>query len=167
MKRHGNIYEKVCTTYNISLAHRCAKKDKSFYKEVIMVDGDKDYYLGQIQDVLKNKTYKVSPYIIKTINDKGKERQLAKLPYFPDRIIQWAIMLQIEKVFMETFTSFTCASINNRGIHKASSTFYCMVNSYKGWLGYCDGTRLSQKYISPVQESIDEFYQKEIKGVEK
>jgi len=30
-------------------------------------------------------------------------------------------MLQIEFVFMEVFTDFTCASIKGRGIHKASS----------------------------------------------
>ena len=43
-----------------------------------------------------------------------------KLPYFPDRIIQWAVMLQVEDVFMKTFCTHTCASMKYRGIRKAS-----------------------------------------------
>ena len=105
---------------NLRQAHKNARKDKSFYKDVKMVDANPDKYLEEIQDILINKTYVVSAYGISTINDNGKERELMKLPYFPDRIIQWAIMLQIEKVFMQVFCEHTCASIKNRGIKKAS-----------------------------------------------
>ena len=96
MKRYGNIFEKIYDMDNLRLAHQNARKDKLFYREVKMVDSDPDYYLGQIHDMLKNGTYKVSDYDVSIINDKGKERELMKLPYFPDRIIQWAILLQIE-----------------------------------------------------------------------
>lgn len=120
MKRYGNIYAKIYDMENLKLAHENARKDKLYYKEVKMVDGDPETYLKQIQDMLINKTYEVSEYEVSTINDKGKERELWKLPYFPDRIIQWAIMLQIEKVFMQVFCSHTCASIKDRGITKAA-----------------------------------------------
>lgn len=120
MKRYGNIFEKIYEMDNLREAHKNAREDKLFYKEVKMVDSNPDYYLGLIHDMLKNKQYRVSDYDISTINDKGKERELMKLPYFPDRIIQWAIMLQIEKVFMQVFCSHTCASIKDRGIGKAS-----------------------------------------------
>ena len=84
---------------NLKEAHRNARKDKLFYAEVVMVDSDPDYYLGEIQKMLKNRTYHVGPedYSVSTINDKGKSRELWKLPYFPHRIIQWAIMLQIDR----------------------------------------------------------------------
>lgn len=120
MKRYGNIYAKIYDMENLKLAHENARKDKLYYKEVKMVDSDPEYYLKQIQDMLINKTYKVSEYTVSIINDKGKDRELMKLPYYPDRIIQWAIMLQIEKVFMQVFCSHTCASIKNRGISKAA-----------------------------------------------
>lgn len=120
MKRYGNIYKKIYSMENLRQAHKNARKDKSFYKDVKMVDANPDKYLEEIQDILINKTYVVSAYGISTINDNGKERELMKLPYFPDRIIQWAIMLQIEKVFMQVFCEHTCASIKNRGIKKAS-----------------------------------------------
>lgn len=120
MKRHGNIYEKIYEMENLKLAHKNARKDKLYYREVQMVDANEEYYLKQIQEMLINETYEVSDYAVSIIKDKGKERELMKLPYFPDRIIQWAVMLQIESIFIKTFTNFTCASIKDRGIHKAS-----------------------------------------------
>ncbi len=120
MKRYGNLYNKICDLDNLKNAHRHARRDKSYYREVKMVDRDPDKYLKKIQDMLLNQTYKVSKYTISTINDKGKERELMKLPYFPDRIIQWAILLQIEPIFLSTFTVNTCASLKGRGIHYAN-----------------------------------------------
>jgi retron-type reverse transcriptase len=120
MKRYGNLYVKIYDMENLRLAHKNARKDKSHYTEVQMVDSNIDYYLLQIQQMLINGTYEVSDYTYRKIIDKGKERELSKLPYFPDRIIQWAIMLQLEPIFRKVMTSFTCASLKNRGIHKAS-----------------------------------------------
>ena len=120
MKRYGNIFPNIYSMENLYLAHENARRDKTFYKEVKMVDSDPEYYLGQIQEMLKNGTYKVSEYSVSIINDKGKERELMKLPYYPDRIIQWAIMLQIEHIFMKVFCNHTCASMQDRGIKEAS-----------------------------------------------
>ena len=121
MKRYGNIFDKICDMDNLRLAHQNARKDKLYYKEVKMVDADPDKYLKQIQEMLINHKYKVSEYSVSIINDKGKERELMKLPYFPDRIIQWAIMLQIEPIFMKVFCQHTCASIKDRGIKRANA----------------------------------------------
>ena len=76
--------------------------------------------MSEIRDMLVNKTYEVSPYTIKDLFDGGKPRILMKLPYYPDRIIQWAIMLQIRHVFMSVFVYHTCASVRGRGIHHAT-----------------------------------------------
>ena len=113
---------------NLREAHRNARKDKLFYAEVVMVDSDPDKYLLEIREMLINHTYSVNldDYSISTINDKGKQRELWKLPYFPHRIIQWAIMLQIEPIFNKVFTGFTCASLPNRGIKKAQE----LVNTF-------------------------------------
>ena len=119
MKRKGNIYSKIYNFDNLKLAHKNARKKKLHYKDVKMVDLNEDYYLQKLQGLLINKTYKTSDYIIRTIVDKGKEREIYRLPYYPDRICQWAIMLQIEDTLLKTFTNFNCASIPKRGIHKA------------------------------------------------
>lgn len=119
MRRYGNIFEKIIDIDNIRLAHRKARRDKSHYVEVKMVDKNVDHYAREIQEMLIKETYEVSDYKFSIINDKGKERNLMKLPYYPDRIIQWAIMLQIEDIFLRKFIDQTCASIPKRGIHKA------------------------------------------------
>lgn len=121
MKRIGYLYEKIYEIENLKEAHKNAKRDKSYYKDVKMVDSNEDYYLGLIQTMLENKTYQVGAYTHVEIIDKGKVRKLSKLPYFPDRIIQWAILLQIEKVFVNMFIPQSCASLKGRGIHKASN----------------------------------------------
>lgn len=128
MKRYGNLYEKICDMDNLREAHRNARKDKLFYAEVVMVDSDPEKYLSEIREMLINHTYSVNldDYTISTINDKGKQRELWKLPYFPHRIIQWAIMLQIEPIFTKVFTGFTCASLPNRRIKKAQE----LVNTF-------------------------------------
>ena len=155
MKRYGNIYEKICTIENLKLAHKMARKDKLFYAEVKMVDENPDFYLRRIQKMLVSGSYKVSEYTISAINDKGKTRELAKLPYYPDRIIQWAIMLQIEPVFKEVFCAHSCASIPERGISKASkilkkqlrdveNTRYCLQIDVKKFYPSIDRTILKQ-----------------------
>lgn len=152
MKRYGNLYAKIYDMDNLKEAHRNARKDKLFYKEVKMVDSNPEYYLSQIQDMLKNKTYKVSEYSVQKIWDKNKERELMKLPYFPDRIIQWAIMIQIEDVFHQVFTDFTCASLRNRGIHKASNLLTKYMKDVPG-TAYCLKIDVS-KFYPNINHSI-------------
>ena len=83
-------------------------------------------------------SYNIKPtdYTKKFINDKGKVRELNKLSYYPHRIIQWAIMLQIDSIFEKQFTNFTCASLPNRGIHKALSLLDKYLKDVKG-TQYC------------------------------
>lgn len=121
MKTYNNIYEKIIDKYNIRLAHMNARKDKTFYKEVQMVDSDMDFYITEIHNMLKDWTYKIeeSDYRTSKINDKWKERELWKLAYYPHRIVQWAIMIQLEPIFLEVFCNHTCASLKNRWIHYA------------------------------------------------
>jgi retron-type reverse transcriptase len=102
---------------NIIEAHRNARKGKTHYKEVQMVDRNLEYYVQEIYLILLNETYKTSSYITFEYNDGNKIREISKLPYYPDRIVHWAIMLQIENVFLKTFINDTYASIPNKGIH--------------------------------------------------
>lgn len=121
MKRYGNLFQKVFNYDNLKLAHQKAKRDKSFYREVKMVDANEDYYLLQIQNMLMWKTYSVTPSDYKMFKkiDKGKEREIYKLDYFPHRIIQHALMNVIEDILLKSFIANTFSSIPKRGIHLA------------------------------------------------
>lgn len=117
IKRHGNLYEKIYEIDNLREAHRMARKGKSHYTDVQMVDYDPDLFLAEIYQDLKDETYLTANYRVKTIVDRGKTREIYVLPYYPDRIVQWAIMLQIEPILLNTFILDTYGSIPNRGIH--------------------------------------------------
>lgn len=119
MKRVGNIYGKICDYYNIVEAHGHARKDKHYYKEVKMIDENPRPYLESIRKSLIDKTYVTSPYETFEKFDTGKIRVISKLPYFPDRIIHWALLLQTSDVFERVFIPQTHAAIPGRGVHSA------------------------------------------------
>lgn len=117
MKRYGNLYEKIYNMGNLRLAHKNAKKGKGWYKEVKMIDENPDYYLKKLQTMLIDKTYQTSEYETFIKKEGGKEREIFKLPYFPDRVCQWAVMLVIEPILLNYFTNDTYSAIPERGIH--------------------------------------------------
>lgn len=117
MKRIGHLFEKVVSMDNLRLAHINARKGKGWYKEVIEINKDPDKYLKIIQEQLINKTYKTSEYEVFIKKDGTKEREIFKLPYFPDRICQWAIIQVIEPYLINHMTIDTYSAIPKRGIH--------------------------------------------------
>lgn len=118
MKRYDHLYEKIYDLENLRKAHQHAKKGKGWYREVQEIDKDPDKYLKQIQEMLINHTYKTSDYEVFYKQDGKKLRKIYKLPYFPDRICQWAILQVIEPCIINNLTADTYSAIPNRGIHK-------------------------------------------------
>lgn len=125
MKRHIHpldnenctLWDAICSMDNLKLAHQNAKKGKGWYKEVIMVDENPDYYFGVLHDLLISKTYRTSEYQTFYKTDGKKQRLIYKLPYFPDRICQWAIMQVIEPIILRNLTTDTYSAIPGMGIH--------------------------------------------------
>lgn len=119
MKRYGNLYEKIIDKDNIRLAHHNARKGKTYYKEVKMVDSDIEKHVDEIHAMLKEETYQISKYKTFVKVDSGKEREIFVLPYYPDRIIQWAIVQVCEPIWMNSLIHQTYSSLPGRGIHLA------------------------------------------------
>lgn len=119
MKRIGNVWEKIISYDNLMQAHMRARKGKGNYKEVQEVNKNPEKLLMKLHEELRNGTYKIEykDYIKKNIIDKGKEREIMKLPYYPHRIVQWAVMLQIQDRFLKSLILDTYASIKDRGLH--------------------------------------------------
>lgn len=163
MERYGNIYKGICEYDNLYEAHINAQRDKQYYKEVKMINANPKPYLKQIQGTLVNKTYRVSPYVKQTINDKGKQRDLYKLPYFPDRIVQWAIMLKIEPIFMKSFTDFTCASIKDRGIRRARELSIQAVTDCREDTTYCLKIDVRKFYPSINKDILKQMLRRKFK----
>lgn len=118
MKRVGNLFEKICDIENLRLAHKNAKKGKGWYKEVKAIDECPDYYLYYLQYLLKNRLYHTSDYEVFFKKERDKNRKIYKLPYFPDRVAQWAILQVIEPYIVNHLIADTYSAIPGRGIHK-------------------------------------------------
>ena len=119
MKRHGNLWDKVCSLDNIKLAHANARRGKAFYAEVKMVDSDIEKYCREIQKSLVNQRFTTSPYQIEERFDGRKMRTIYKLPYYPDRIVQHALLNVVGDLFVKTYIRDTFQSIVGRGTSDA------------------------------------------------
>lgn len=101
---------------NLKKAHKNAKKGKGWYQEVKQVDQNLEKALLHLQDSLIEHTYKTSKYKIFYKKEGKKEREIYKLPYYPDRICQWAILQVIEPYLLKTMITDTYSAIPKRGI---------------------------------------------------
>ena len=116
MKRVNSIYENIYSTENLILADINARKGKGDQYGVQMFDRNREYNLSLLQQMLIDKTYKTSAYSTFKIFE-PKEREVFRLPYFPDRILHHAIMNQLEVIFLQMFTADTYSCIKKKGIH--------------------------------------------------
>jgi RNA-directed DNA polymerase len=119
MKRHGNLWHKICNIEALRLAHAAAKRGKSYYREVKWVDANENAAIEAIYLSLANKTYTTSPYEVEERFDGRKIRTIHKLPYYPDRIVQHALVSACEHVWFNSFIRDTFQSIVGRGTHDA------------------------------------------------
>lgn len=144
MKRIGNIYEQICSMENLRLAEKKARKGKLNQPGVKKFDKAGETNLFMLHEMLLNKTYNTSTYTVFKVYE-PKEREVYRLPYFPDRITHHAIMNVLEPVFVSTFTADTYSCIKGRGISGAS---YALRNAIKN--------TVEAKYY--LQLDIKKFY---------
>lgn len=160
MKRIGNLYEEICSIENLRLAHQHAKKGKGWYSEVIAVDNDLDNKLRELSEMMKNHFYKTSEYTIFKKREGNKVREICKLPYYPDRIAQWAIMLVIEKYLTKMLITDTYSAIKGRGIHSGLKKLEdCIVDDPEGTM-YCLKMDIHHYYASINHDILKDTYAK-------
>lgn len=118
MKRYNNLFDKIVSLDNLYAADKRARRQKSHRPEVILFDKNKDKLLLDLQRKLINGEYETSEYYVFKIYE-PKEREIFKLPYYPDRIVHHAIMNIMEPIWVSAFVKGTYSCIRKRGIHKA------------------------------------------------
>lgn len=166
MKRYDNLYEKIYDIENLKKAHQHAKKGKGWYQEVRMIDENPEYYLGLLQQMLINHTYKTSDYEVFYKTEGKKTRKIYKLPYFPDRICQWAILQVIEPCIINNLTDDTYSAIPKRGIHKALSKLQNAMWNDVPHCQYCLKIDARHYYQSVNHEILKEKYSRMFKDNE-
>ena len=163
MKRIGNLYHKIYDIENIKLAHKNARKNKTHYTEVKEVDSNIEYYCQEISDMIKSKKFRNGEYTTFIKNDKGKEREIYKLPYYPDRIVHHAIMQVLEPIWKKTFISNTYQSIKGRGVHKAKKAVLKGIQELNSDIVYYGQIDISKFYPSVNNKIMESIIAKKIK----
>lgn len=135
MKRIGNLYSRICDIQNLYLADQRASQGKSKQYGVIRHMKKQDQNLWELQKLLMDGTYRTSEYTTFKVYE-PKEREVYRLPYFPDRIAHHAVMNILEPIFVSTFTADSYSCIKGKGIHGA---FHALKKSLKDVAGttYC------------------------------
>ena len=118
MKRKDLLFAKICSIENLRLADSKARKGKKRSRGVKLFDQDAEGNLQRLHEALITGQYKTSRYHFFKVYD-PKERTIACLPYYPDRIVHHAIMNVLEPIFNSMFTADTYACIRGRGAHLA------------------------------------------------
>lgn len=121
-----DLFNSICSMGNLYRAYQNAKSGKGWYKEVKQIEKRPFYYLAGLQYMLKNHLFKTSEYEIFILNEGKKKRDVYKLPFFPDRIAQWAILQVIEPFLVANMTADTYSAIPGKGIQP-------IVNDLRGY----------------------------------
>lgn len=121
-----DLFNSICSMDNLYRAYQNAKSGKGWYKEVKQIEKRPFYYLAGLQYMLKNHLFKTSEYEIFILNEGKKKRDVYKLPFFPDRIAQWAILQVIEPFLVANMTADSYSAIPGKGIQP-------IVNDLRGY----------------------------------
>lgn len=119
VKRYGNLWERVCSLENITKAYMESRKGKTSKPQVAKVDEDPMPYLEEVRRMLVNKTYRSGEYRAFTIHERGKDRVVYDIDYFPHRIVHWALMIVIKPILMDSIGDHSFAAMEGRGSHQA------------------------------------------------
>ena len=158
MRRHGALFPQIVAMDNLREASRLAKKNKSSRYDVKKYIKNEKRNIERIRDMLIDGVYQTSPYTVKTIYE-PKEREIFILPFFPDRIIQHAVMNVVEPIWDNLFDdrSFSCRT--GKGIHAGLGYSMKLVKRNK----YCAKNDISKFYPSINHNIAMEFIERKIK----
>lgn len=165
IKRRNGLFSQITDLENIKLAILKSSLGKREQRRVRRVLEDMDTYAMRIQELLINKKYKASDYIVKTIQDESnnKQRVIHKPRYFPDQIIHWALMLVLEKVIIKGMYEYSCGSVPRRGTSFGQKTVRRWMDTNRKHTKYCLKMDISKFYPSVDNELLKEAFRMKIK----
>lgn len=168
MKRTGYIYDKICDIDNIRHAIYRSSLGKREQRRVKNVLDNIDHYAYSVQRLLREKKYKTTQPVVKTIHDgaNSKDRTIHKPRYYPDQIIQWALMLQLEPIIMKGMYAYSCGSVPGRGTSYGQKTVRRWMDDDKKHTKYCLKMDVKKFYPSVDGEILKGMFRRKIKDAD-
>lgn len=169
MKRFGNLWDKMCSEEVLLEAMDNAAKGKMKYRAVAEKMRDPMKYVRELRQMLLNDEFTPSEYKADIIKSEyGKVREIFKLPYYPDRVIQHAISIVLRPRWNKSMTADTYACLVGRGINAKNSRFNLnkkikrVLNNrkYKGHPLYCLKMDIKKCYPSVDNEILAKINRK-------
>ena len=163
-KKIKNLYDKKLTFDKLLEAHKRAKKNKTYKKDVINYELNLENNIINLLRSLQKQNYHLGNYYKFKIYE-PKERIIQALPY-KDRIVhQWYVEEFIKPYIVPKFITTTFACLTNKGTHKAVEEVQKQMRIFKRnygdfWILKCDIKKffysinpkilyeIMQKYIS-------------------
>jgi len=145
----------------LNAADIIARKGKAKQYGVIVHDRNREQNILSLHQSLINKTYKTSAYSTFKIYE-PKEREIFRLPYYPDRIVHHAVMLVMEPIFVSTFTTDTYSCIKGKGIHAAANAVRKALMDESG-TKYCLKLDIKKFYPSVDHRILKQLLRRKIK----
>lgn len=161
MKRLNNLYSRIYSIENLQLADQQARRSKTRQYGVMVHDKNRYANIENLQQMLVNRTYQTSTYTTFKIYE-PKEREVFRLPYYPDRITHHAVMNIMEPVFVSTFTADSYSCIKGKGIHGASYSLRDALKDIPGTT-YCLKLDIKKFYPSIDHDILKQLLRKKIK----
>jgi hypothetical protein len=162
MKTYNNLYSIICDRDNLRTAFANASRGKSHYKEVQAFKTDMDGHIDRLEYLLRSKVFKNAPYIQFTTNEYHKERHIAKLPFYPDRIIQHAVMQALLPIYDKHLIRDTFACVKGRGIHDGFKRLRKALKSDAAGTTYCLQVDIKKFYPSIDNQVMKNLLRKRI-----
>lgn len=117
VKRIKNVYEDISSRENVKISIKKSIKGKSRYRAVKEYKKNEDKVIDEVTNLLQKKAYKVSPITeIQKVTDAGKEREIKKVPLFPDNAVQHSLLSVMNPYWIKSYTLDCYNCIPQRGI---------------------------------------------------
>ncbi|MDR1338620.1 MAG: RNA-directed DNA polymerase, partial [Prevotellaceae bacterium] len=121
------------------------------------------YNLLKLHETLKAGSFRTSKYTTFTIYE-PKEREIFRLPYYPDRIVHHAVMNILEPVWLSIFTADTYSCIKYRGIHATAGKVKKALKDVEG-TAYCLKLDIRKFYPSIDHDILKQIIRRKIKDI--
>jgi RNA-directed DNA polymerase len=172
MKTYKNLYPKIFSMGNLTLAWRKARLGKTHKPDIIEFEKNIEKNLLALHYELKNKTYKPLPLTTFVLRD-PKTRIISKSD-FRDRVVHHALVRVLEPIYESTFICDSCANRKGKGTHYAIkrldyfirkvSDNYKTINKFSnGIQGYCLKADIKHYFNEVNHEILINLISKKIK----